>query len=266
MGPNAAWDLLFPPFPELRGKRRSLTWEYYRGRRDAYLKQLIATFVPGGEPENRLIVNPATVFGRHARWLARAIPTHEVVATDIDPTWNRLYRTACFWKYRHLENFSFERENIFEPSSDRRPTAVTFFGACGSVTDGCMDYAIATESPFLICRSCCHDNIGGNTQIVRRPSLINATFALKNCVLQRTRGLPRYAGHYFSDQHAKDTYPRSAAARDLMDADTVLEIARNSVDSDICRSLIDLDRCLFLQENGYDVVYREELFFAHRPR
>ncbi len=41
-------------------------------------------------------------------------------------------------------------------------------------------------------------------------------------------------------------------------------IAQNSVDSDIRRSPIDLDRCLFLQENGYDVMYREELFFARR--
>ena len=28
-------------------------------------------------------------------------------------------------------------------------------------------------------------------------------------------------------------------------------------DSDICRSLIDLDRCLLLREQGYDVLYRE---------
>jgi hypothetical protein len=49
-----------------------------------------------------------------------------------------------------------------------------------------------------------------------------------------------------------------------MDSETVLAVARNSVDSDICRSLIDLDRCQYLKENGYDVMYREELFFAHR--
>jgi hypothetical protein len=49
-----------------------------------------------------------------------------------------------------------------------------------------------------------------------------------------------------------------------MDSDTIIAIARNSADSDICRSLIDLDRCLYLQEHGYDVMYREELFFAHK--
>ena len=49
-----------------------------------------------------------------------------------------------------------------------------------------------------------------------------------------------------------------------MDADTVIALAQSSVDSDICRSLIDLDRCMFLQEHGYDVLYREEVFFAHK--
>jgi hypothetical protein len=38
------------------------------------------------------------------------------------------------------------------------------------------------------------------------------------------------------------------------------------VDSDICRNLIDLERCLYLQENGYDALYREELLFAQRKR
>jgi hypothetical protein len=50
-----------------------------------------------------------------------------------------------------------------------------------------------------------------------------------------------------------------------MDSGTILEVAQNSVDSDICRFIIDLDRCLYLRERGYDVLYREELFFAaHR--
>jgi hypothetical protein len=44
----------------------------------------------------------------------------------------------------------------------------------------------------------------------------------------------------------------------------MIALARNTPDSDICRSVIDLDRCLFLQENGYDVMYREELCFARR--
>ena len=201
----------------------------------------------------------------HARRLAHKLPAYEVVGTDIDPRWNRLYRFVVFWKYRKLKNYRFVRENIFEPDLERRPAAVIFFGACGSLTDGCMDYAIAVNSPFLICRSCCHDNIGGNTEIVRRPGFLNWFFRWKN------RGLARYKGKgkwpyilYFSDRYGRDAYPRSEVAREIMDSETTRDIARNSVDSDVCRSLIDLDRCLFLKENGYDVMYREELFFAHR--
>ena len=256
------WDLVFPTFPECPWKRRTLTWEYHRGRRDAYLRYLIVTHVPQHDTGARLIINPAAVDGRHARWLAHKLPAHEVVGTDIDPLGDRLYRFVSSWKYPKLKNYRFVRESIFEPDLERRPTAVIFFGACGSLTDGCMDYAIAVDAPFLICRSCCHDNIGGNTDIVRRPRPVNWFFALKNwgyAQLKQSR-----KGYYFSDRYARDAYPRSQAAREIMDTDTIIAIARNAPDSDICRSVIDLDRCLFLQEHGYDVMYREELFFAHR--
>ncbi len=261
---HAAWDRVFPKFPDCPWKRRTGTWEYYRGRRDAYLKRLLVIHVREDESESRMIVNPATVFGRHARSLARDLPEYEVVGTDIDPRFNRLYRLVDWWKYPNLKNYSFVRENIFEPDLERRPVAVTFFGACGSVTDGCMDYAIGVKSPFLICRSCCHDNIGNNTEIVRRPGQLNRFFAWKNRQFAKIK--KKDDGRYFSAMYMKDVYPRSAAAREAMDSDTIIEMARNSVDSDICRNLIDLDRCLFLQESGYDVLYREELFFAHRHR
>ena len=120
------------------------------------------------------------------------------------------------------------------------------------------------RAPFLVCRSCCHENIGGNTEIVRRPGLLNRFFAFKNVGFARFK--KKGGGLYFSERHSKNAYPRSKAARALMDSDTIVDIARNSVDSDVCRSLIDLDRCLFLREQGYDVLYREELFFAHRRR
>lgn len=260
-----AWDLVFPRFPECPWKRRTMTWECRRGRRDAYLRHLIVTHVPQYETGTRLIINPATVAGMHARWLARELPTYEVVGTDIDPRWNRLYGLVCFWKYRQLKNYRFVQENVFQPDLGRHPAAVIFFGACGSVTDGCMDYAIAVNSPFLICRSCCHDNIGGNTEIVRRPGRpINDFFAWKNHWFARYK--KKGKGLYFSDHYLKDTYPRSKAARGIMDSDTIIAVAQSSPESDICRSIIDLDRCLFLQENGYDVMYREELFFAHRWR
>jgi len=40
----------------------------------------------------------------------------------------------------------------------------------------------------------------------------------------------------------------------------VIEVARNAISSDICRSIIDLDRYLHLGEAGYDVWYRAEMF------
>jgi hypothetical protein len=129
-----------------------------------------------------------------------------------------------------------------------------------------MDYAITSGAPLLICRSCCHDNIAANLKIVRRPGVLNQMFEWKNRSGERARKKPKYAGFYVSDRYMKDAYPRSRAAREMMDSDTVLEAAQNSVDSDICRFIIDLDRCLYLQEKGYDVLYREELFFAHRTR
>ncbi|UCD75578.1 MAG: hypothetical protein JSV91_01420 [Phycisphaerales bacterium] len=261
-GLSAAWERVFPGFPACPWRRRTLTWEYHRGRRDAYLRQLIAAQVSADQTDCFLIVNPATVLGRHARALAEALPACEVIGTDIDPRGERVYRILNFWKYRGLTNYQFVRESIFEPDLKRRPAVVTFFGACGSVSDGCMDYAIATDSPFLICRTCCHDNIAGNTQVIRRPTHINRFFAFKNWGLERyKRARP---GFYFSDRYRENAYPRSAAARELMDTETIVSIAQNTADSDICRSLIDLDRCLYLRENGYDVMYREELFFAHR--
>lgn len=259
---HKAWDRVFPPFPPCPWKRRTLTWELHRGRRDAYLRLLIATFVPMDDTDRRLIVNPAAVLGRHARLLARALPAHEIVGTDIAPWADRLYRLVSIWKFRKLKNYRFVRESVFAPDLDRRPAAVVFFGACGGVTDGCMDYALAVGAPFLLCRSCCHENIGGNTRIVHRLRPINGFFALKNWWFARIRR--KRSGFYFSDRYALDAYPRSRAARAHMDSETLLAVARHSVNSDICRTLIDLDRCLYLRENGYDVLYREELFFAHR--
>jgi hypothetical protein len=42
----------------------------------------------------------------------------------------------------------------------------------------------------------------------------------------------------------------------------VIEVARNTISSDICRSIIDLDRYLHLAEAGYDVWYRAQMFIA----
>jgi hypothetical protein len=262
---HTAWDRVFPRFPDCPWKRRTAIWEHRRGRRDAYLRSLIAANVSAHESERRLIVNPATVLGRHARALASQLPSFEVIGTDIEPRGERLYRVISLWKYPGLKNYRFVRENVYEPDLERRPAAVVFFGACGSVTDGSIDYAIVVRSPFLIFRSCCHDNIGGNTEVVKRPGFLNWFFRFKNYGFSES--LRKKKGpylHYFSDRYTKETYPRSATAREIIDSDTIRDVARNSVDSDICRSLIDLDRCMFLRESGYDVMYREELFFACR--
>jgi hypothetical protein len=259
---RAAWDAVLPGWPECRARRRTFRWEGRRGRRDAYLKRLIVEHVPADAAGRRLIVNPASVYGRHAMDVAQRLPDFEVVATDIDPTGDLLYRPVAFLRYGGPPNYRFRRESVFAPDLRRRPAAVVFFGACGSVTDGSMDYAIATESPFLICRSCCHDNIGGNVQIVRRPTPINYFFRVKNWVHRWYTN--RRLGFYFSDRYPEAAYPRSRAARELMNSRLLMRIARNTADSDICRSLIDLDRCLYLKERGYDVLYRDELFFAHR--
>jgi hypothetical protein len=260
----AVWDRLFPEFPHTLRKRRSVMWESERGMRDAHLRQIVISSVPEEQSRERLIVNPATTFGRHAMSLALELPDYEVVATDIDVKPHQLYSLVRSLKYPNLPNYRYVIENIFNPHLEVRPVAVTFFGACGAVTDGCMDYAIGVESPFLICRSCCHECIGGNTDIVKRPSPMYWGFFFKNVSMKLIERRFPGTGFYFSDRHRADAYPRSTAARDVMDSATIMDVARNSVESDICRSIIDLDRCLFLQENGYDVLYREELFVAHK--
>ena len=259
---NAAWDAVFPSFPPCPWRRRTLTWEFFRGRRDAYLRQLIAAHLPAADGGRRLIVNPATVLGRHARFLAQALPAYDVVGTDIHGGWDRLYHLLRSWLPGAPANYEFVREDIFKANLQRRPAVVTFFGACGCLTDASMDYALAVGAPLLACRSCCQENIGCNTEIVRRPTLINWFFARKNHEFERVRKWNM--GFYFSERYGRGAYPRSQAARAVLDSETLIAVAQNAPDSDVCRSIVDLDRCLYLREQGYDVLYREELFFAHR--
>ncbi|MHC4073927.1 MAG: hypothetical protein ACYTGS_18160 [Planctomycetota bacterium] len=130
------------------------------------------------------------------------------------------------------------------------------------MSDGAIDYAIESNCPYLICRTCCHDNIGGNTTITKRFNILNWAFRLKNFVYAGRR--KRAKGDYFSPKYSKDHYPASLAARGLSNSDEFVEISRNSVDSDICRAIIDLDRFLRLVENRYNVWYKGELFAAHK--
>lgn len=256
------WDQKFPGFPKQRSAHASFMGVARRGVRDKYLKKIIVELLQDQAEDltDKTIVNPACVIGRHARDLARRLPSLKVVATDIDPWPNRVYGFQPW--VRTPDNFEFRRDSVYDPKLDVRPKAVVFFGACGSVSDGAMDYAVASGSPYLICRTCCHENIGRNTQISRRFTALNLSFRFKNFWFARIRD--RWEGFYFSRKYSRQDYPRSQAARGLSDPDEFVEIARNSVDSDICRAIIDLDRYLLLTENGYDVRHRGELFFAQK--
>ena len=67
-----------------------------------------------------------------------------------------------------------------------------------------------------------------------------------------------------------DNYPvffRSTlrqTARNLSNSDEFLAVSHNSVDSDICRAIVDVDRYLKLIESGYNVWYKGELFVARK--
>ena len=243
-------------FPTPRSGERD-----HRNHRDAHLKDIIVRTLAehGGETT---IVNPACVFGRHACHLARRLPRAKVIATDIDPRWFRIYRAPRLGSLP--ENFKFVRDNIFAPRLDARPTAVVFFGACGSVSDAALDYAIACGARFVMCRTCCHENIGGNVTVTARPNAVNRFFRFKNRVYDRVRKTPKYAGFYFSPRYTPNTYPTSAGARRLSNSDEFLAVARNSTDSDICRAIIDLDRCLHLAEQGFRVEFQGDLLVAER--
>jgi len=254
------WDQRFPGFPQERFAYASAGGVRRRGVRDAYLKTIIVELLEAEQHNlpSRTVVNPACVIGRHARDVARRLRDFRVIATDIFPWSNRLYERAIL--RRSPENYTFHQDDIFEPQVQVPPSAVIFFGACGSLSDAAMDYTIRTGCPYLMCRTCCHDNIGGNMEITKRLTLLNWFFRFKNLSYSWAR--KRLKGHYFSARYSAEQYPRSRAARSMSDAREFVEISRNSVDSDICRAIIDLDRYLYLIENRYDVWYKGELFIA----
>lgn len=254
----AAWDQVFPGFPRCRFPRRTVTRELMKGRRDKYLRDIIIGCAPLVDRANRLIINLVAVYGGHAKRLARALPQFEVLASDIDPRLNAVF---SFFS-QTLENYRFLPENVYHPNLNRRPSFVVFFGACGSLTDAGMQYAIEVDSPFLICRACCHDNTGGNTNLVKRWTPMSLVAYIKN--IQFSYYARKTPGFYFCHDYDRTAYPKSKVAKALMSAETFMDIVRNCAESDICRFIVDLDRCLHLQEHGYHVMYREELFFAHK--
>ncbi len=255
------WIQMFPGFPQEQRLYASLWGVVRRGVRDKYLKTIIVNLLEAEDRSfgNNTIVNPACVFGRHARDLASRLKRFKVIANDIDPAPNWLYKHICRC---NPTNFEFRQDNIFSPKLKTKPVAVVFFGACGSISDGAIDYAIESNSLYLMCRTCCHDNIGGNTHTLRRLTALNLSFRVKNFVYARVRMMKE--GFYFSDKYSQDHYPTSHVAKTMSHYNEFMEISRNSVDSDICRAIIDLDRYLRLIESGYDVWYKGELFVARK--
>jgi len=256
------WDERFGGFPQCRFRYGSFKGVMRRGLRDEHLKKIIVhTLGQEGEGfEGAAIINPACVFGRHGRDIARRLNKLKVIATDIDP--------RCNWIYEHLvpqrtpANYEFRRDNIFEPTVETKPAAVVFFGACGSLSDAAMDYALKSNARYLICRTCCHDNVGQNTVIVKQPTVMNRLFRFKNFVHAKVSRKKK--GFFFSPDYSRQAYPRSQAAKELIDSEEFLKVAQNTVDSDVCRAIIDLDRYLRLVEKEYNVWYKGELFFAER--
>jgi hypothetical protein len=258
----ASWDARFPGFPSEDFPYTSFRGEYRRGRRDAHLIDVIVRLLAGRGGVETTIVNVTCVFGRHACRLAARLPEARVIGADIDPHWARLYR---LWRRGHLPpNYRFVPDDVFRPRLGVRPTAVVFFGACGVLSDAAMDYAVGAGADYLICRTCCHDNIGGNLFVTPRLNQVNWFFRFKNWSYGRMRSVPRYAGFYFAPAYDRSAYPRSAAGRELSSADEFMAVARDSPDSDICRAIIDLDRYLYLAERGFRVEYQGELLVAER--
>ena len=258
---SARWNKRFPGFPSNLFPYTSFRGEFYRKHRDAHLKDIIVQLLAGCGGETT-IVNPACVFGRHACHLAVRLPRAKVIATDIDPRYFQTYRAMRLGSLPG--NFSFVKDNIFEPQLKVQPTAVVFFGACGAVSDGALDYAIVSGARQVMCRTCCHENIGGNVTVAARPNAVNRFFRFKNRVYDRVRKTPKYAGFYFSSKYAPGAYPRSAAGGRLSGTDEIMAVARNSTDSDICRAIIDLDRYLYLAEQGFRVEYQGDMLVAER--
>jgi hypothetical protein len=250
------WDERFPGLPEEPFAYSSFKGISRRGRRDEYLKRIIVELLAGCE--DGTIVNPACVWGRHSRDLARRLALHRVLGTDIQGAWNWLYGYVP-WT-RTPANHQFRRDDIFNPNVQGEPSAVVFFGACASLSDAAMDYAIGSRCPLLVCRACCHVMIGGNIDILKPDFLTRVFRFILAKRLAKVRD--RADGHYFSPRYSAEHYPRSETAKRLTHSEEVIEVARNAFHSDICKSIIDLDRYLHLAEAGYDVWYRAEMFVA----
>jgi len=252
------WDERFSGLPEEPFAYSSIKGFSQHGQRDEYLKGIIVKLLEGSR--GGLIVNPVCVWGRHSRDLARRLTGFKVIGTDINPRFDRFYNRLP--NCRTPGNYEFIKDDIFNPKTLGAPAAVVFFGACASLSDAAMDYAIESHCPLLACRACCHVYIGGNTNIVKRPDFLNRLIRFQNFVFAKRLAKLKARGYYFSPRYSAGHYPRSDTAKGLTNSDELNDVVRNTVNSDICRSIIDLDRYLHLAEAGYNVWYRAEMFVA----
>ena len=225
---SAQWNDRFPGFPTSHFPYASFRGVWCRKYRDAHLKDIIVRSLTDCKGETT-VVNPVCVFGRHACQLAERLPHVTVIATDIYPRCFQVYRLFRFGSLPG--NFTFVKDNIFAPRLGMLPTAVVFFGACGALSDGALDFAIASRANYVMCRTCCHDNIGGNVTVNARPNPVNRLFRFKNRAYDRVKKSPRYTGHYFSPSYSPSAYPRSVAGRCLSTTDEFMAVARDSASS-----------------------------------
>ena len=259
---SGRWDKQFPGFSESWSPYLSYIGLSRRSPRNTHLKKIIIQQLKTKRQNHgeRVIVNPACFLGRRARYLASRLKSFRIIATDINPIFNSCYKHICITP----DNYEFRQDSIFSPKVKVRPAGIVFFGACGSVSDAAMDYVIESNSPYLFCRTCCHHIIGGNTEIAKGLNVINWLYRLADPRLwKRYR---KKKEHYFSPAYSMDCYPRSQAAKGLTDSDEFLEISRYAAASGICRTIIDLDRYLYLAEHRYNVWYRAEMFVAESKK
>jgi hypothetical protein len=232
-----------------------------RGRKDALLEDIVETLCKGKRGQ---ILNPCCVFARQAREIATRLPLAEVLASDVDPTWERLFRGFAWVTLRRCPtNFRFYVESIYQPSVFHRPLAVCFFGGCGSLTDAALKLAVCSQASYVVGRACCHENIGMNLQMSTHAFTIwNLGHRAKNRVYGYCA---KRFGYYFDVSAAKESYPTSMAWRTILDPDAMLRCARHAVDCRLCQVIIDLDRVAFLEEHGFSMRgYNENMFVAVR--
>lgn len=229
-----------------------------RGAKDARLKAALERLcgdLPGA------VVNPCCVFTRHAQDIARRLPAAFVSATDITPTWRRLFRAYTTLRLRkEPSNFRFHVQSVYDIAPPVAPLAVVFLGACGSMTDAAFRLAIRSGARYICGRACCHENIGMNTKMTSfRMTFWSIGHRAKNRIY---RVCADRLGHYGHATAGIDTYPLSRTFRALIDAEGMLRCAQHAVDCRLCRTIIDLDRACFLEESHYTLLAHNESMFV----